>query len=63
MADHPDVGRRVRLLYCADDWTKLVPGECGTITLVDAMDTRHIHWDKGNRLGLVPGVDRWEYVS
>jgi len=28
--------------------------------LVDGLDTVHVAWDDGSRLGLIPGVDEWE---
>lgn len=55
-------GRRVRLIRCTDEHTRLLPGECGTISLVDSLGTVHVAWDKGSRLGLVPGEDEWELL-
>lgn len=55
-------GRRVRLIYCADIHTQLMPGECGTVSMIDDCGTWHVNWDKGSRLGLVPDIDRWEVL-
>lgn len=53
-------GQRVRLIHTSDPYTRLSPGEEGTIADVDDLGTVHIHWDCGSRLGLIPGVDEWE---
>lgn len=59
---HPDEGKRIRLVRCTDPYTKLQPGLEGTILFVDAMQTRHVQWDNGSSLGLVPGEDQWEVI-
>jgi Domain of unknown function (DUF4314) len=56
------VGRRVRLVRCTDPYTKLAPGDEGTVSFVDSMGTVFVKWDSGSNLGLIPGEDRWEYV-
>jgi hypothetical protein len=53
-------GRRVRLICCDDPHTLLRPGTRGRVTFVDGLGTVHVAWDDGSRLGLIPGVDRWE---
>lgn len=47
------VGDRVTLIRSTDEYTRLQPGEQGTVTLVDALGTVHVDWDSGSRLGLV----------
>lgn len=57
-------GRRVRLIRCTDEYTRLAPGELGTIVFgPDAMGTVHVEWDSGASLGLIPGEDQWEMVD
>jgi uncharacterized protein DUF4314 len=53
-------GRRIRLVRCDDPHTRLKPGTRGIVTFVDGLDTVHVAWDDGSRLGLIPGVDQWE---
>jgi len=53
-------GRRVRLIRCDDPHTLLQPGTRGRVTFIDGLGTVHVAWDDGSRLGLIPGVDRWE---
>ena len=59
-SDSARQGRRIRLISCDDPYTQLEPGTQGIITLVDGLGTVHVAWDDGSRLGLIPGVDRWE---
>jgi Domain of unknown function (DUF4314) len=56
-------GKRVMLIHCNDEYTKLSPGDLGTVSLVDDMGTVHVKWDDGSTLGLVPGEDRWAVVE
>lgn len=53
-------GQRVRLVRTDDPYTRLRPGDEGTITMLDSWGTVHVRWDSGSGLGLVPGEDEWE---
>jgi len=55
-------GDRVRLVEHGDKWTDLKPGDEGNVTFIDSLGTLHVTWDSGSRLGLIPGIDRWEVV-
>ena len=57
------VGCRVRLIHMDDPYTKLPPGETGTVDHIDSIGTIHVHWDCGSCLGVVFGVDRCEKIS
>lgn len=57
------VGRRVRLVRTTDTYTALVPGDEGTVDLVDDMGTVHVLWDNGSSLGLIPDEDQWTVIS
>lgn len=58
------VGDRVELVRCNDPYTKLVPGELGTVTLIDSMGTVHVAWDSGARLGMIrEDGDDWRVVQ
>jgi len=58
------IGKRVRLIHCADPYTKLTSGEEGTVTFVDSWGTVHVDWDSGSGLGLVEEAgDRFEVIS
>lgn len=56
-------GDRIRLLAHEDVFSDLLPGAEGTIALVDDAGTRHVDWDNGSTLGLIPGHDRWEVLN
>ena len=56
-------GKRVRLIRCDDPYTKLAPGQEGTVLFTDDTGTVHIQWDNGSRLGLCPDAgDRFEIL-
>lgn len=57
-------GTRVELVHMGDDpYSKLVPGDKGTVKHVDDMGTIHVSWDKGSSLGLAYGVDSCRKIS
>lgn len=51
------VGTRVALVSMDDPYTKLQPGEQGSVISVDDIGTIHIQWDSGSTLGAVYGED------
>lgn len=58
------VGDRVELVACTDEYTRLTPGEKGTVSFIDSMGTIHVDWDSGSSLGLVREAgDRWKVLS
>jgi len=56
-------GCRVVLESMDDPYTKLVPGDQGTVMHVDDIGTVAIVWDCGSRLGVVYGVDQVRKVN
>ncbi len=56
-------GKRVRLNYCADPYTKLSTGDEGVITDIDDLGTFHIKWDSGSTLGLIRNEDDWTVLE
>lgn len=60
---HSDEGKRVKLIRCEDPHTSIPHGTEGTIVSVDSLGTRHINWDDGHSLGLIPGVDAWRIIE
>ena len=55
-------GRRVRLVWTSDPYTRLSPGSLGTADFYDDVGTLQVKWDDGSHLGLIPHVDRWELL-
>lgn len=47
-------GDRVRLVAIDDPYTRLRPGDVGTVRRVDDAGTVHVTWDSGSTLGIVP---------
>lgn len=50
-------GARVELLSMNDPYTKLKPGDLGTVDFVDDTGTVFVKWDSGSHLGVVFGED------
>jgi hypothetical protein len=54
------IGKRVRLQYTNDPYTKLRQGDEGVINFVDDTGTISVKWDSGSSLGLNAEFgDRW----
>lgn len=53
---HP-AGTRITLQAMNDPYSRLRPGDTGTLVLIDDIGTYHVHWDNGSSLGLIPGED------
>lgn len=53
------VGSRVQLEYMEPDpYSKLQPGDLGTIKVIDDAGSLHISWDRGGSLAMLYKVDR-----
>lgn len=50
-------GSRVELVNMDDPYTKLKPGDQGTVNFVDDTGTVFVNWYNGSTLGVVYGVD------
>lgn len=50
-------GCRVELVRLDDPYSKLTPGERGTVETVDDTGTVFVKWDSGSSLGVIYGVD------
>lgn len=50
-------GTRVELINMNDPYTKLKPGDRGTVSMVDDTGTIFVNWDCGSVLGVVYGED------
>jgi len=60
-------GTRIRLVYTDDPFTRLTPGDEGTVmgSRVELGDVLmvDVHWDSGSSLRLISGKDRWEVIE
>ncbi|MGI6121350.1 MAG: DUF4314 domain-containing protein [Saccharofermentanales bacterium] len=50
-------GTRVELIRMNDPYSKLKPGDQGTVTFVDDIGTVFVDWDRGSGLGAAYGED------
>ncbi len=56
-------GMRIQLVSVNDIYTKLQPGEEGTVDNVDDIGQIHVLWDGGSRLALIPGEDAFRIIQ
>ncbi len=50
-------GTRISLVRMDDPYSKLKPGDRGTVDSVDDIGTIHVSWDCGSGLGIAYGED------
>ena len=50
-------GARVALVRMNDPYTKLRPGDLGTVDFIDDAGTQFCRWDNGSTIGAVFGED------
>ena len=60
--EYPE-GTRLSLISMEDPYSKLLPGERGTVKYVDDGGTIHMSWDRGGSLGLVYGEDSFRKLT
>ena len=56
-------GTRVELIRMDDPYTKLKPGDKGTVTYLDDAGTAHVAWDCGSCLGVIYGEDACRIIK
>lgn len=56
-------GTRVQLDHMEDPYTRMTPGDKGTVTHVDDTATIHVQWDNGSSLGLLYGIDFFHVIK
>ena len=56
-------GCRVELLHMNDPYSKLKPGDRGTVQFVDDIGTIFVSWDCGSSLGVAYGEDSCKVVA
>ena len=61
-AEYP-AGTRVELIRMEDEYSRLKPGDKGTVTGVDDIGTIHVSWDCGSSLGIAYGEDSCRKIS
>lgn len=56
-------GTRVELVHMNDAFTKLMPGDKGTVRFVDDAGTIFVRWDNGSGLGVAYGEDSCRKIT
>ena len=56
-------GTRVELVHMNDPFTKLMPGDKGTVRFVDDAGTIFVRWDNGSGLGVAYGEDSCRKIT
>ena len=56
-------GTRVELVHMDDPFTKLVPGDKGTVNHVDDAGTIFVSWDCGSGLGVAYDEDKIKKIK
>ncbi|MGE5417487.1 MAG: DUF4314 domain-containing protein [Acidobacteriota bacterium] len=56
-------GTRVELVRMEDPYTRLKPGDRGTVTVIDDTGTVFVDWDSGSKLGVVSGEDEIKKID
>lgn len=63
------IDKRIKLLFTSDPYTKLKPGDLGTVVEISTVNMAPrpftqiwVKWDNGSSLALILGVDSYEVV-
>jgi hypothetical protein len=51
------IGTRIELVHMDDPYSKLKPGDQGSVSVIDDVGTIFCNWDCGSTLGVVYGED------
>ena len=57
------IGKKIKLIRMEDPYTKLKPGDQGTIKSVDGIGNILVDWESGSTLSLIPDVDEYEIID
>jgi fructose-1,6-bisphosphatase len=60
------IGDRIELDFINDSWTRLKPGDRGTVVKIESESDETlvwVHWDNGERLALLDPIDKFNVVK
>lgn len=63
LRSHYPPGTRVELVRMEDPYTRLKPGDRGSVSMVDDTGTVFVDWDSGSTLGVVFGEDEIKKID
>jgi hypothetical protein len=56
-------GKRIRLIEMVGDVDPVASGTTGTIVKVHPHDLIEVDWDSDRALGIIPSVDKFEFID
>jgi hypothetical protein len=66
----PLIGKRIKLVYTDDPYTRLKSGDMGTITFISELPSQMggdrqlwVSWDSGSNLAMIEGKDSYEILE
>jgi archaellum component FlaG (FlaF/FlaG flagellin family) len=66
MKNKVKVGNRVQIVFINDSWTRLRPGDKGTVTNIENQSDETliwVDWDNGERLALLSPIDKFRIIK
>jgi hypothetical protein len=64
--DKVKVGDRIELVFINDTWTRLKPGDQGTVEKIESESDENlvwVHWDNGEQLALLDPIDKFKVIK
>jgi hypothetical protein len=66
MKNKVNVGDRIELVFINDSWTRLKPGNRGTVMKIENETDETlvwVQWDNGERLALLDPIDKFKVIK
>jgi hypothetical protein len=64
--DKVKVGDRIELVFINDTWTRLKPGDQGTVEKIESQSDENlvwVLWDNGEQLALLDPIDKFKVIK
>ncbi|MFH1013398.1 MAG: DUF4314 domain-containing protein [Thermoplasmatota archaeon] len=64
--DTVNVGDRIELVFINDSWTRLKPGDRGTVEKIENETDENlvwVQWDNGEHLALLDPIDKFKVIK
>lgn len=64
--DKVKVGDRIELVFINDTWTRLKPGDQGTVEKIESESDETlvwVQWDNGEQLALLDPIDKFKVIK
>ena len=64
--DKVTIGDRIELVFINDTWTRLKPGDRGTVVKIESESDETlvwVEWDNGERLALLDPIDKFKVIK